>query len=425
MSEAAGVPLISTFHAERFGQVSRLSDLIAPPYDVLSDDRRRQLAEADPHNIVHLIKPEGKENKYELAAQLASQWRKEGILRADEQESVYVVRQEFEKPDGLTAVRTGVIGAVAVEPFSKGRVKPHAKTYAEPKVDRLALLSATNSMFEALLLLARDEKGLLHDRIEQVLTSPPSAQAELEGVKIALWQVVGGPGNDIALAASEESLYLADGHHRYEAALEYRKLSPRADRTLGLVVPLEDPGLTILPMHRLVHGDVVDVNAVVQGLQGRFHIHELTPEADFADYLRGLTDRGTACVVVRKDGSALSLLLKAGAKIGDLPFANEPTIASLDVARVDEMVVKPLLALAGDTAHMQYSADPCGVIGELMSGTASAAVMLNATSVEQVVAVADAGLVMPYKATYFTPKVPSGLVTVSWAGREPDQLEGQ
>ena len=130
-------------------------------------------------------------------------------------------------------------------------------------------------------------------------------------------------------------------------------------------------------------------------------------------------------MIVKQDGSAISLLLKAGAKLGDLPFANEPTIASLDVARVDEMVVKPLLALAGEKGHVSYSADPSRVAEELMAGTAAAAVMLNPTSVEQVVSVADAGLVMPHKATYFTPKVPSGMVTLSWAGLEPEQQEGQ
>jgi uncharacterized protein (DUF1015 family) len=417
MSEPPDTPLVSPFNGERFSEVERLGDLVAPPYDEIPAQLRRRLAERDPHNIVQLIVPQGKGDKYESAAHLLNQWRQDGALIPDRQESVYVVRQEFETPDGRNAVRCGAVAAVAVEPFSKGRVKPHVKTHADPKNDRLALLSATDAMFEALLLLGRDETGDLRARLEQAATGRPLAQADVEDGRVTMWQVTDVAGREIANLASAGALYLADGHHRYEAALEYKQRNPNADRTVGMIVPADDPGLTILPTHRVVYGASVDVDLLVDRVQERFQVHELTRETDFVDHLHDLRDRGTACVVLRRGGSGLSLLLKGGAKLGDLPFGNDPAVASLDVARVDEMVVKPLLSQVGKDGRLGYGADPAWVVNELASGNAQAAVLLNPASVEQVLAVADAGSVMPQKATYFTPKVPSGLVILSWQSR--------
>jgi uncharacterized protein (DUF1015 family) len=309
-----------------------------------------------------------------------------------------------------------VIGAVAVEPFSRGRVKAHEKTHAEPKADRLALMRTTKSMFESLFLLARDRDGRLRHLLTGVVSGDPTATAELDDVAIAMWQVTGPAAAEIAAAAGAESLYVADGHHRYEMAVAYRQENTAADRTLGLVVPLDDPGLTVLPTHRLAYGAAVDVDSVLSACRERFHVHELAADVNYAEYLRELEDRGTACIVVRPEGNAVSLLLKAGAKLGDLPFANEPSVASLGVARIDELVVKPLLASAGGDARLGYSADPDHVIDEVVGGSAAAGVMLNPTSVEQVLAVADAGAVMPQKATFFTPKVPSGLVSLRYQG---------
>ncbi len=424
MSDPLGGSLVCPFFGERYSDLGRLNSLVAPPYDVISPEQRRVLAERDPHNIVHLVMPEGDGDRYARAARTVRQWRAQGILKRDAEESVYVVRQDYWSPDGRMCARTGLIGAVAVEPFSKGRVKPHVKTRAEPKADRLKLLKATSAMFEALLFIARDESGELGDRLAQASEGEPTARAELEGVHITLWRVSGDLGRAIARVAGQHALYLADGHHRYETALAYKEQNPNADRTLGLVVPLGDPGLTVLATHRIVHGDSVDVDGVIGILQQRFHMRELTPDVDFVQHLSGLRDRGTACAVVRRGGSAVSLLLKAGAKLGDLPFANEPTVASLDVARVDEMVVRPLLASAGKSGSLEYSADAGHVIAQVVSGGAGAAVMLNPTSVEQVLAVADAGAVMPQKATYFTPKVPGGLVAMSWGEPVDPQLKG-
>jgi uncharacterized protein (DUF1015 family) len=416
MSDSPPSPLVVAFRGERYTREGDLSSLLAPPYDVISRNQRRQLAKRDKHNIVHLTLPEGEDGKYQEAAALLKQWRDEDELRVDSADSVYVVQQEFRTPDGRQHVRTGVIGAVAVEPFSHGRVKPHEKTHAEPKADRLALMRSTNAMFEVLLMLTRDEDGSLQRSLEEIVSTESTVRAELDDVTVALWRVGGEKALKIAGAAGAQELYVADGHHRYETAIAYREENQSADRTLGLIVSLEDPGLIVLPTHRLVYGDPLDGEEVVEDLRERFQIHELPAEANYSGHLAELEDRGTACILVRQNGNAVALLLKPGAKLGDLPFANEPAVASLGVARVDELVVKRLVTRAGKSGRLGYSADSDYVIDEVTKGRAVAGVLLNPTSVDEVLAVSDAGAVMPQKATYFMPKVPSGLVFLSYRG---------
>jgi len=194
----------------------------------------------------------------------------------------------------------------------------------------------------------------------------------------------------------------------------YRGEHPAAERVPALIVPAGDPGLVVLPTHRLVYGAGVNEEALTKALRERFQMRELPSQANYTEELAILKARGTACVVVFPKGRALAYLLKGGANLGDLPFANEPAVASLDVARVDEIVVKRLRTLAGDGSRVGYSPEAHHVIDEVQQGRAVAGVLLNPTDLEQVLAVADAGGVMPQKSTYFMPKVPSGLVIMRY-----------
>lgn len=407
------VPLVAPYVAERIAGSADVSAVVAPPYDVIGAPERAALAARDPHNIVRLILPEGGDDRYGTAAQMLSEWRTEGAIVTEDRPAVYVLRQAFVNRDGVPCERTGVIGAVAVEPYGEGRIRPHERTHAGPKEDRLALLRATGTMFEALLMLSRDEDGVLQRRLEEATEKRAHAHGTLGGVELTLWRVPGRRAEAIARAAGHGPLYLADGHHRYETAIAYRDANPSADRTLGLIVPLGDPGLVVLPTHRVLVGDTIDPAPLLSDLRERFQIRELEPHVDYVGELASLRDRGTACVVVLPGGRALAFLLKGGASLGDLPFANEPSVASLDVARVDEIILKRLRVAAGPESEVRYDSDPDGVIDAVRQGEAAAGVLLNPASVEQVLAVADAGAAMPQKSTYFTPKVPSGLVLLS------------
>src|SRR6185503_9396502 len=159
----------------------------APPYDVIAPPARAALAGQSPHNIVHVILPEGNGDRYRNAAGRLADWRRQGVLVRDTEPALYVVQQSFETSSSQRHVRTGVIGALSVEPYSAGRVKPHERTHAGPKADRLELLRATKAMFEALFLLARDRGQGLRHRLQGITQTPPTSRAVLDGVTISMW----------------------------------------------------------------------------------------------------------------------------------------------------------------------------------------------------------------------------------------------
>ena len=412
------MPLVAPFSAERYSNLEDLSKLIAPPYDVVSSSDRETLANRDEHNIVRLILPEAPEaegDRYAHARTVLDGWRADGTLVPDGDPAVYVVQQVFTTPDGEERTRTGVIAAVAAEPFVEGRVKPHERTHKGPKQDRLALMRATDAMFESLFMFARDDSGHLIRQLSTQTDRPPTFGASLDGVDISVWRLTGGDAATVAQAAGEQPLYIADGHHRFETVVAYREEAPGAGRVPVLIVPTLDPGLVVLPTHRLVSG-AIDRKEATKLLRERFQIRELEASVNYMEELGALKRRGTACIVTLSEGPALALLLKGGVSLGDLPFANEPALATLDIARIDAFVVETLLGVAGEEASLTYSASVHEVIESIQSDQAQAAVLVNPTSVDDVLAVADAGAVMPPKSTYFMPKVPSGLVLMRLGG---------
>jgi uncharacterized protein (DUF1015 family) len=210
--------------------------------------------------------------------------------------------------------------------------------------------------------------------------------------------------------AGRADLYIADGHHRYETAVAYATETAGADRIPALVMSLADPGVIVEATHRILVGDAVDAGVLETQFRERFQIKELAAGDDPREELTSLADRGTGCVVALPSGQTFALLLKGGDTLEGFATGLNAAVASLDVLRVDELVVKPLLAAAGPGGRLEYEADAREAIHVVRAGAAGAAVLLNPTPVERVIAVADAGEVMPPKSTYFYPKVPSGLV---------------
>ena len=184
--ELSPSPLVTTFIGERYNNAEQWSELVAPPYDVISPEQRRIYRERSEHNIVRLILPDGNGNRYTHAATILQSWRDQNVLVQDPHPAVYVVRQEFETPNGEARVRTGVIGAVAVEPYDRARVRPHEKTHKGPKDDRLALMQSTRSMFEALLLMSRDRRVVTCQYFLQKLISKARPISTLRSWRI-IW----------------------------------------------------------------------------------------------------------------------------------------------------------------------------------------------------------------------------------------------
>jgi uncharacterized protein (DUF1015 family) len=396
--------LVAAFRGERYGATERLSRLIAPPYDVIGAPERARLAALDEHNIVHVMLPEAppgwQGDRYAWAADRLTAWRRAHVLVPEREPVAYVMAQ---------GARLGVFVALAAEGYEPRRVRPHEQTHAGPKADRLALLRATRTNIESIFVIAPDQDGTLAAALAAVARRAPDATAELDGSPIRLWAVRGADVSRFPLP--ESPLYIADGHHRYETASAYARENPAADRVLAFVASARDPGLVILPTHRIVYGAGRDPGTLHEQWRVWFDIAPLPGGADAEAQLRALGQDRTACLVAAPDG-VVSLTLRPDAPLDRLPeLGKSAAVRALDVARIEALVVKPILASHTSTPALRYTADAAEALAEARrDGGASAAVLLNATRVEQVFAVADAGDVMPPKSTYFYPKVPSGLV---------------
>jgi len=403
--------LVAPFQGERYAAVDRLSSFIAPPYDVIDPAERARYAALDRDNIVHVMLPEAppgkpEDDRYGVAAERLAAWRRDGVLRRDARPTLYVLAQDFTLSTGERLTRRGVFAAVAAEGYEPRRVRPHEKTHAGPKADRLALMRATATNIESIFLLAPDPDRSLANAVAAVAQGPSDATAELNGVGIRLW-VVRDPSR---FPLPSSPLYIADGHHRYETASAYALENPFADRVLALIVSAQDPGLAVLPTHRVIFGAGRDLERLLPRWREWFDVQPFAAGRDPVTALASLGRDRTACLVADRS-RVLALLLKPGALPDRLPsLAQSTAVRDLDVARIESLVVKEILGAGTSTPIVRYVADAKEALGMVQHGGAAVAVLLNPTKVEQVFAVADAGDVMPPKSTYFVPKVPSGLV---------------
>jgi uncharacterized protein (DUF1015 family) len=402
--------LVVPFRGERYRAGDRLGRLIAPPYDVIAPAERARLAASDEHNIVHVMLPEAPPgwsggDRYEWAASQLAAWRRAGVLVREAEPALYVMAQ---------GARLGVFAALRAEGYEPRRVRPHEHTHAGPKADRLSLLRATATNVESIFVLAPDADGALMGALTAVSQTPPDATAELGGVGIRLW-VVGGGAALSRFPLPPSPLYIADGHHRYETASTYAAETPEADRLLAFIASARDPGLVVLPTHRVIFGAERASGDLLAAWAHHFQVERLRPGIGPVEHLAALRAAQAggrpACVVALPDGGDVVLVLKPDAPLDEVPgLPKSPAVRALDVAVIEELVVKPLLRLGAATPTLNYTADPRSALDAVHRGAAASAVLLNPTRVEQVFAVADAGEFMPPKSTYFVPKVPSGVV---------------
>jgi len=235
------VPTVRPFRALRYGAPA-LDKLVAPPYDVISDEQRLDYLARDPHNVVHLTLPDSPE---QAAADFAA-WRADGTFVEDEP-AFWWVAQDYVGPDGVSRTREGFAASIEVKPYSAGEVLPHERTHAGPKEGRLRLLRATRTQLEPIFLFYDAEPPVSRPDGE------PDLDVEEGGVRTRLWRIPATAPVEI-----DTPLLIADGHHRYETAVAFREEDASATHMLGVLVSSRAPGLEIFPTHRLVQavGDV-------------------------------------------------------------------------------------------------------------------------------------------------------------------------
>ncbi|MGI8609765.1 MAG: DUF1015 domain-containing protein [Candidatus Dormibacteria bacterium] len=410
-----------------------LASVLSPPYDVISPQQQQAYYARDPHNAVRIIfNSTPGEGRYSDAARQLGDWLADGVLRRDSEPSFYVHRETFDVP-GLEAVtrmsRIGLLAAVRLEPWSTGAVKPHEHTMPGPKQDRLELMRATQADTEPIWVFHPDPERTLLAALEALAAEPPDLAATFRPVpNVAgdgsaetheLWRV-SHPATVARLrdAASSAQLYIADGHHRYETALHHAgEVGGGPDDAsrfkLMLLSAVEDPGLLVLPTHRLVR---LPAGRTLGEFLGGLLSWGWTTEqpAGFGDLVARLRPPSPP----NRLGFGLLAERRYTYLEGPIPAAEvadlAPSLAALDVGLLHQGVLRPLLGIgpeqlaAGDL--VAYSRDALEVQERVTNGDFDLGILTRAPTLQQVQAVADAGENMPQKSTYFWPKPASGLV---------------
>src|SRR5262245_25445945 len=394
---------VRPFRQLRYGAAAgSLGQLLAPPYDVISPDERRALLAASPYNAVRLILPE---LPYEEVGALIGHWHDVGVLVKDEALSIVAWTQRFTLDDGIERERRTLLATVALEPYEARVVRPHERTHAGPKADRLRLVRATRVNLSPMLALYPDQEAAAWTAA--AVAGPPTAEAlGTDGTLNRFWRI-DDPGACAAVSAAmaDRWLLIADGHHRYETALAYRDERRAAegpggpyDHVMMGLTALEDPGLVVLPTHRLLaqwpdgasnglaRTDVRDLDELRAALE----------TADPAEPAFGL---------VRPDGAWLVT--------GPSPSGASTPGERLDAAVVEREVLVP--GFGRDQAELtasgvlDYSKDAADAWQRARGGEVAASIIMRPTPKAAVAAVAEAGETMPQKSTYFFPKLLTGV----------------
>lgn len=400
-----------------------LSDLLAPPYDVISSRQEQELRERSPHNAIHLELAEDGEDRYERIAARLAEWTDKGTLVRDETPQLYVYEQRFEYA-GQQYARRALLAGVEAQPWDEAAVRPHEYTMSGPKEDRLNLLKATRTQFSSTFMIARDRAGQLQQLLDETAANEPDASGTtIDGEEHRLWIVEADTFMFRRLAPLlPETFYIADGHHRYETAVNYRdwlateegalaKDHP-ARFTMTAIVPVTDKGLVIRPIYRWVpEAAPADWR---EKLEQVFDIEELGSMDEQS--LLGPLDKGptTFVAIGLEPGKVHRLSTKSGVDLATLPGnQNSAEWATVAPNLLRLAVLNPLWNMTDtdlQAGRVEYLHDVPEVLEQVEQGGQGVAFLLNPVRVDDVIALAEKGERMPQKSTFFHPKIGTGLV---------------
>jgi uncharacterized protein (DUF1015 family) len=432
------VAIIRPFSGIRYNpaRVPDLGGVVTQPYDRISRELRARYLQQHPNSFVQLILGDSdpheahSDNPYQPAAALYRRWLQEGVLVPDGVPALYVYHQTFGLPDGQTLTRKAVIAALQLTPFDEGTVLPHERTLSAPKADRLNLFRATHANFEPVFLLYPDHDNQVNDVLNRAIEGKPPAADVREScesdVRQQLWVVADADVIEHVRAdmAPKRRLIIADGHHRYETALDYRaerraaQLNAPADAqydyVLAALVSLDDPGVTILPTHRLVHSySGMTASEIEAAAAAYFTIQPAPDRAGLKTVLQQAGEGATAFALVTRDRQTI-WSLRDGRIMEDLAPQRTAAWRQLDVAILHQVVLEKLMGLTPESImrqeNLQYLREAERAFRALDGGEAQFLFLLNPTRIAQVRACAEAGEKMPQKSTDFYPKMISGLV---------------
>jgi len=429
---------IHPFRGVHYNQ-SRIIDpsaVICPPYDIISPQLQQELYLRSEYNFIRL--EFGRElpqdivtdSKYTRSAAILKQWLKEGILEIDETPAIYLHDHYFTYQE-KEYKRRGITVCVRLEEWDNMVVRPHEGTLAEPKSDRLSLLWALQANTSPILALFEDREQQVSSLLAtQESSQPLISSGNFDGESHNIWAITEPDVvNQICRSLAHQPLYIADGHHRYESALTYQRerhtCSPSVSTNdafnfvMMTLVDLSDPGLIILPPHRLVRGiPRATLDELMAKLKSFFEIEELPLSIPdiwqrIDDSLTGETNQVRLVLFGLAADNFLMLRLCDSAAAGQMmPYFHSELYKGLDVSIVDHIILEKLLGLSSgrEEVRIAYDYDRQNAVNRVLNQEHQLTFILNPVKAEVIKDIADAGDRMPRKSTYFYPKSPAGLL---------------
>jgi uncharacterized protein (DUF1015 family) len=423
-------------------RVENLASVVTPPYDVITPDEQLAFYERHPWNIIRLIlgkmseKDTPQDNRHTRSAGFFNDWLSDRVLIQDPSPAFYLTSIDF-SVQSRNITRWGLISQVALEPFEKGVVLPHEKTFSRVKSERLELMKSCHANYSPIFSLYSDAEQMVMDMLRRSCSekTPDMQFVDTYGHRHQLWRVT-----DVAIHRKisefmiDKSLFIADGHHRYETALNYRQWV--AAKTPGFTAEhpanfimmylccMEDPGLVILPAHRMVKAiSSKKIDSFITAAEAYFDITRCQMETDVASdaavekwdrLLNSGIARTRIGVVIKNHPQGYLLGLKPGVMQRMYGKEMSDRMLELDVTVLTRLVLMDLMGLnhsqLDDESIMRYSSKTDVALESVSSGQCDAAFLLNPTRIDQVKRIAESGEIMPRKSTYFYPKVVTGQV---------------
>jgi len=428
---------VRPFRGVRYNQllVTALEAVICPPYDIISPQMRQELHHRSEYNFVRLEYGRGlpqdtpADNKYTRSAATLKQWLEQGVLRFDEKPAIYLHDQYFTH-QGQEYKRRGIVVRIRLEEWDKMVVRPHEGTFAEPKRDRINLLWALQSNTSPVMALFEDQGQQVSSVLSaQEYSEPVISINGADGESHRVWAITEPEAiEQVCRGLTNQPVYIADGHHRYESALTYQRerqaCSPSAapDDAFNFVmmtlIDFADPGLIILAPHRLVRGiSRANLSGLMAKLEPFFEIAELPLDTGAWQQVDAFLTGGEASqdrlvLFGLLPGRFLLLKLRDLATTGQMmPYFHCELYKRLAVSVVDHVILERLLELSSsDEETVAYTYDSRDAVNRVLDQEYQLAILLSRVKAEVVRAIADAGDRMPRKSTYFYPKLPTGLV---------------
>lgn len=401
----------------------KMEDVIAPPYDVIVKEYQEELYSRSPYNVVRLILNK-EEDRYKASCEEFCNWLEDGVLKYLEKPSILYIIQKYKTEAGLEVSRKGFIARNKIETFESGKVLPHEFTMGGPKEDRLKLTKACNANFSQIFMVYKDEKKTIDEVVGAKVTQnkPLIDVTDEKGVQNLVWVI--DDEADIKLiqdVLEDKVLLIADGHHRYETAMNYSRISedPEAQYVMSYFTNMEDDNLIIFPTHRIIT-KWVEPYVLLEAVKKYFDLEDFTfvsenKEAVKKEFLAKLEEENQKQISIGLYMKNVNKYYLMKIKDGAVDEIDAPDVLKkLDLTALHELIITKELGYTREEqmgqVGIKYIKQEFEAFDMIDKGSAEATFIMPYPKMDDIRAVSSAGYKMPQKSTYFYPKLLSGVV---------------